>query len=116
MFNRSLDQGLTWLTNEIPIDPMPSGWDYAVPGIYRANGLPVTVCDVSGGPNNGTIYVNWSDQRNGASNTDVFLAKSSDGGKTWTAPVKVNNDHSNRQQVFTCLSSDQTNGIIYFDF
>lgn len=116
VFNRSLDQGLTWLTNEIPIDPMPSGWDYAVPGIYRANGLPVTVCDVSGGPNNGTIYVNWSDQRNGASNTDVFLAKSTDGGNTWTAPVKVNNDNSNRQQFFTWMSIDQTNGNLYFVF
>ncbi len=116
VFNRSLDQGLTWLSNEIAIDPMPTGWDYAVSGIYRANGLPVTVCDVSGGPNNGTIYVNWSDQRNGASNTDVFLAKSTDGGNTWSAPVKVNNDNSNRQQFFTWMSVDQTNGNLYFVF
>lgn len=116
VFNRSLDQGLTWLPNEIAIDPMPTGWDYAVSGIYRANGLPVTVCDVSGGPNNGTIYVNWSDQRNGASNTDIFLAKSTDGGNTWSAPVKVNNDNSNRQQFFTYMAIDQTNGNLYFVF
>ncbi len=116
VFNRSVDQGLTWLPNEIAIDPMPTGWDYAVSGIYRANGLPVTVCDVSGGPNNGTIYVNWTDQRNGPSNTDVFLAKSIDGGNTWSAPVKVNNDNSNRQQFFTWMSVDQTNGNLYFVF
>jgi hypothetical protein len=35
-------------------------------------GLPVTKCDLSGGAYNGTIYVNWTDQRNGEDNTDVF--------------------------------------------
>nr|MBK9651771.1 glycosyl hydrolase [Bacteroidota bacterium] len=80
VFNRSFDEGNTWLSSETPIDPMP-GWDYAIPGIYRANGLPVTACDVSGGAYTGTVYVNWSDQRNGASNTDVWLAKSTDSGR-----------------------------------
>ena len=38
-FNRSLDDGDTWLSQEIAIDPMPTGWDYAIPGIYRGNGF-----------------------------------------------------------------------------
>ena len=38
----------------------------------------------------GTIYVSWMDGRNG--DEDVFLKKSSDGGKTWTAPVRVNDN------------------------
>lgn len=29
-----------------------------IPGIVRCNGLPVTVCDLSGGQNQGTIYIN----------------------------------------------------------
>lgn len=116
VFNRSLDQGETWLPNEIAIDPMPTGWDYGIPGISRANGLPITKCDLSGGPNNGTIYVNWSDQRNGANDTDVFMSKSTDGGDTWSAPIRVNDDPAGKQQFFTWMDIDQTNGNLFFVF
>ena len=91
-FDRSSDKGETWLNEDIFITEQPGGWDYNIPGIYRANGLPFTTCDLSNGPHHGTIYVNWSDQRNGENDTDIWLAKSKDGGNTWTPPVKVDND------------------------
>ena len=116
VFNRSLDEGDTWLTQEIAIDPMPTGWDYTIPGIYRANGLPVTKCDLSGGANHGTIYVNWSDQRNGSNDTDVWLAKSTDGGDTWSAPIRVNDDGVGKQQFLSWMDIDQTNGNLHFVF
>lgn len=116
VFNRSLDQGNTWLTQEILVDPMPGGWDFDIPGLDRANGLPITKCDLSGGPNHGTIYINWSDQRNGSTDTDIWLTKSSNGGNTWSTPVKVNNDNSNKHQFFTWMDIDQTNGHLYFIF
>jgi len=116
VFNRSSDQGGTWLDHEIPVDPMPGGWDYDINGLQRCNGLPITTCDLSGGPNHGTIYINWSDQRNGIANTDVFLSKSTNGGNTWSTPVKVNDDESNRQQFLTWMAIDQTTGFIYFVF
>jgi hypothetical protein len=43
----------------------------------------------------GTLYLVWSDNRNGdnvTTDTDIFLARSSDGGNTWSAPIRVNND------------------------
>ena len=95
---------------------MPGGWAYSISGINRANGLPITTCDLSNGPNRGTIYVNWSDQRNGKDNTDIWLAKSTDGGETWSSPKRVNDDSSRRQQFFTWMSIDQTNGYLYFVF
>jgi len=116
LFNRSLDEGKTWLAEEIQIDPMPGGWDLDISGIGRANGFPVMKCDLSGGPNNGTIYVNWSDQRNGIDNTDIWLSKSSDQGQNWTPPLKVNNDNSGHQQFFTWMDIDQTNGNLHFIF
>ncbi len=116
VFNKSLDDGLTWLNNEIAIDPMPTGWDYAIPGVYRGNGLPITKCDLSGGPNHGTIYVNWSDQRNGANDTDVWLSKSIDGGDTWSSPARVNDDPPGKHQFFTWMDIDQTNGNLHFVF
>lgn len=116
VFNRSKDQGETWLKEEIKIDPMPGGWNYAIPGLMRANGLPVTACDTSKGLFQGTIYVNWSDQRNGTTNTDIWLSKSTDGGDTWSEPVKVNDDFSNKHQFLTWMSIDQTTGYLYFVF
>lgn len=116
VFNRSLDQGETWLTEEILIDSMPGGWNQNISGIYRANGFPITKCDLSKGPNHGTIYVNWSDQRNGEHNTDIWFSKSIDGGNTWSSAVKVNNDNTDRQQFFTWMDIDQTNGNLHFVF
>jgi len=116
VFDRSLDQGETWLEDDIFISDIGGGWDYAIPGIYRANGLPVTVCDTSGGPYNGSIYVNWTDQRNGFNDTDVWLARSTDGGNTWSDPIRVNDDPPARQQFFTWMAIDQTNGYLYFVF
>jgi hypothetical protein len=116
MFNKSYDQGETWMTNEMVISTIPSGWDYSISGISRANGLPFVQCDLSGGSNNGTIYVNWSDQRNGVLDTDIWLIKSTDGGNSWTSPTKVNDDPPGKQQFFTSMALDQTNGNLYCVF
>lgn len=116
LFDRSLDGGNTWLNTDIFVDPMPDGWNYEVSGIYRANGLPVTTCDISGGPQHGTIYINWTDQRYGTTDTDVWLAKSTDGGNTWTTGIRVNDDPPGKQQFFTWMDIDQTNGYLYFVF
>lgn len=116
-FSSSYDQGSTW-TQEISIDPMPGGWNYDIPGIYRANGLPVTKCDLSGGPHHGDIYVNWSDQRNGVENTDVWISQSSDEGKTWSEVKRVNQDESISHQFFTWMDIDQATGnifVVYYD-
>ncbi|WP_167856408.1 T9SS type A sorting domain-containing protein [Hymenobacter metallicola] len=116
VFNRSLDRGQTWLPRERTIVSQPGGWDYAVPGIYRANGLPVTACDVSPGPHRGNLYVNWTDQRNGPTDTDVWLARSTDGGQTWSAPIRVNDDPPGRHQFFTWMTIDQKTGYLWFVF
>lgn len=116
VFNKSIDYGNTWLENETLIDSFPGGWDYSISGIFRANGLPITACDTSNSSYRGTIYVNWSDQRNDSTNTDIWLSKSTDEGQTWSPPKRVNDDNSNRQQFFTWMTIDQTNGYLYFIF
>jgi hypothetical protein len=116
VFNKSLDQGNSWLNKELLVSSIPGGWDFSITGIYRANGFPITACDLSNGVNRGTIYINWSDQRNGTNNTDIWLVKSTDGGQTWSSPTKVNDDNSNNQQFFTWMTIDQTTGYLYFVF
>jgi len=114
VFDKSTDEGNTWLANDVFVDGMPYGWDYDIPGISRANGLPITKCDLSGGSNHGTIYINWSDQSNGINNTDVWLAKSTDYGNTWSSPIRVNQDNSQKHQFFTWMEIDQSTGYLYF--
>ncbi len=116
VFNRSLDGGATWLPRETKIADIGGGWNYEISGLFRCNGLPFTACDTSQSPYRGTVYVNWSDQRNGETNTDVWLAKSTDGGKNWSQPIRVNDDGSNRQQFMSSMTLDQSNGWLWFLF
>ena len=97
---------------------MPGGWDFSVEGLDRANGMPVTAVDLSNRPRKGTLYVNWIDARNG--DPDVFVMSSRDGGETWTAPVRVNDDppKNGKVQFFTWMSVDPADGsvnIVFYD-
>ncbi|HMN23250.1 MAG TPA: T9SS type A sorting domain-containing protein [Ignavibacteriaceae bacterium] len=115
LFDKSTNGGTTWGA-DVFVSTIPGGWDYSIPGISRANGLPITACDTSQSLFRGNIYINWSDQRNGTGNTDIFLSKSTDGGNTWSAVKKVNDDNTTRHQFFTWMTIDQTTGILYFVF
>jgi len=114
-FDKSLDGGQTF-GEDIPVTPLPGGWDIDVAGIYRCNGMPITACDISDSPYRGHIYILWSDQRNGVGDTDVFLVKSADGGKTWGRVTRVNDDPPGRQQFFPWMTIDQKTGNIYAVF
>ena len=115
VFDRSLDGGVTF-GKDVFVTSQPGGWDFDVSGIYRANGMPVTACDISNSSHRGTIYICWSDQRNGADNTDIFLVRSLDGGTSWSAPARVNDDPTATHQFFVWMTIDQSTGYLYFVF
>jgi hypothetical protein len=114
-FDKSTDGGNTWLSNDIYVCDQRGGWDYAISGIYRANGLPVTVCDNSNGPYRGNIYINYTDSVT-TGDHDVMLVKSTNGGANWSTPLKVNYDFTGKEQFFTWMTIDQTTGYLYFVF
>ncbi len=113
VFKKSLDGGKTWTAQEKKIAPVIGGWDYDISGIDRCNGLPMIVCDISNSPYRGTLYLSWSDQRNGSDNTNIWFVKSSDGGDTWSKPMRINNDDSHRQHFMTWLTIDPVTGYLY---
>jgi len=116
VFDKSLNHGETWLNDDIFVADIPGGWAYDIPGINRCNGMPVTACDISNGAYHGNIYINWSDQRNGINDTDIWFSKSTDSGNSWSAPKRVNDDPPGKHQFFTWMTIDQTNGYIYIVF
>lgn len=112
-FDVSFDEGISWLKEDLIIAYQPGGSHFDVPGISKANGLPVTACDISDGPFKGNIYVNWSDQKNGSHNTDIWIVKSSDGAQSWSSPIKVNKDKTETHQFFSWMTIDQKTGYLY---
>nr|WKN38802.1 sialidase family protein [Tunicatimonas sp. TK19036] len=115
-FDRSTDEGKTWLAQDIVVADQPRGWSQTIDGMDRCNGMPVTVCDISNSPHRGTIYVNWTDQRNGRDDTDVWISKSNDSGTTWSEPIRVNDDEAGHQQFLTWMALDPTTGYLYVVF
>ncbi|MEI6435696.1 MAG: T9SS type A sorting domain-containing protein [Bacteroidota bacterium] len=116
MFDRSTDQGETWLDTDINLTGFPVQWITTIPGIQTGVSFPMIVCDRSSGPNHGTIYINWSDKRSGANDANIWLSKSTDGGSTWSAPFRVNDDGPGRHQFFNYITVDQVTGKIYVVF
>jgi len=118
MFDRSLDQGITWLNEDINVTNQHVNWIYNIPGVQLGVSFPIIACDRSGGSNNGNIYICWADQRNGYNDTDVFMVKSEDGGLSWSIPTRINDDPPDRHQFFPFLTVDQVNGkvwLVFFD-
>lgn len=115
-FDRSIDNGKTWLAKDKLVAIQTGGWDIEIPGVGRANGMPVTMVDNSGGKNDGTIYVLYGDQLKGVNDSDVWLVKSADQGVTWSAPLRVNKDLQGAHQFFPWLTIDQSTGNLYAVF
>jgi hypothetical protein len=115
-FDSSLDGGRTWLDNDIRAARIAGGWSHDIPGIGRANGMPVTGTDLSSGPLRGSVYICWADQRNGEHDTDIFFTYSRDGGNTWGPEIRVNKDGPGKQQFFPWMAVDQANGHIHIVF
>jgi Neuraminidase (sialidase) len=92
---RSTDGGQTW-SREIVISDNP-----AAPDVDPDTGFPLRTgggTDLFGGlpdvavdPDSGALYVTWADSRfSGGAHNDIALSRSTDGGRTWSTPAKVN--------------------------
>src|SRR5262249_17487028 len=67
----------------------------------------------------GDIYVVYPDQPNGAADkADIFFTESTDGGKKWSKPIRVNDDATNNDQwqPALALTPDGSHvGIFWYD-
>lgn len=115
-FDRSVDSGKSWLQNDKKVVQQKAGWNIKIPGIGRANAMPVTGCDISNGIYNGRIYINYADQKVENENTDIWLVSSDDGGESWSSPIRVNDDSTETHQFFHWLAVDPVTGYLYVVF
>jgi hypothetical protein len=113
-FDRSLDEGVTWLDPDVMIGP------YVEPrsplnGDFRNYLVPAIAVDRSGGSFHGRIYVVWGDGRFG--DPDILLSYSDDLGDTWSTAVRVNDDAvgNDADQWFPWVVVDD-NGQVHVTF
>jgi hypothetical protein len=116
------DRGLTWTA------PIEVGTAFFLPISDPDTGGPVRVGepipDVAVDPGNGNLYVTWLDSRfNNFQHDDVLLSSSTDGGQTWSVPIKVNQTPATgpdgNQQAFipsVAVASNHTVAVTYYDF
>ena len=68
----------------------------------------------------GAVYVVWADARfaGGANRVDAVLSRSTNGGRTWSTPVKVNKTPvpAAAFNATVEVSEDGTVGVLYYDF
>jgi hypothetical protein len=114
--DKSIDEGATWQTIDVLAATQPGGWNIAVPGFIRTNGLPIATVDNSLGNYNGRIYICWADTSNGTDNCDIFIAYSINQANNWSAPIKVNTDNGVAHQFSPWMTIDQATGYIYIVF
>ncbi|MBM3405607.1 MAG: hypothetical protein FJY10_12060, partial [Bacteroidetes bacterium] len=90
----------------------------------RVNSFPVMAVDISGGAYNGNIYIVWCNIGvpgiNTGNDKDVYIIKSADGGTTWSAPIRVNQDPAGlgKEHYFPWITCDPVTGslsVVYYD-
>jgi hypothetical protein len=112
-FDRSFNNGETWLSNDLPLTKQVGGWSMDIPGLDRSNGMPVLMMDNSPGRYHGSLYIIWADQRNGEDDTDIWMIRSINKGDNWTEPQRINQDGPGKHQFLPWIAVDQTNGYVY---
>lgn len=121
-FNKSTDGGLTWSPGASVASGLPS------PGYFDlqnsnpksrttpGTGILATSFPTAAAGPDGTLYVAWNDFPNGSClvpgnpdspcfNSDVRLSLSRNGGKSWSAPVKVTDETNATDQFFPWIAT-----------
>jgi PKD repeat protein len=93
-FNKSTNGGSTFGTAGTAITNIKGIRETGVLKSMRVNSFPSMAIDISGGTNNGNIYIVWTNigvpGTNTGTNKSVYIIKSTNGGTSWSTPVRVN--------------------------
>lgn len=85
-------------------------------GGTRVSSFPSMGVDRSTGPRRGTIYIVYPDRSTG--DADIYVNKSTDGGATWGAKIRVNGEPvgNGKQQWMSSCAVDASNGALNISY
>jgi len=114
MIVRSIDKGTNWSAPIKVADLLAVGAKDPETGAPVRDGADLPQMAVSP---SGVLYMAWADARfSGGAHDAIALTHSSNGGMTWSAPVRVNGDPSAEAfQPSVHVRSDGTISVTYFD-
>jgi hypothetical protein len=108
------DGGTTFGPTHV-ISPDRAGFQVCVPAQNLRCALVYPACgaDASTGPNRGALYCSWMDLT-ATNGTDIFLSRSANGGTSWSAPLRVNDDPAGvaNDQFNQWLAVDPADGSV----
>lgn len=110
---RSRDKGKTWGPIEMIAELNTGNMRDPATGDLIASGSSLAAVAVD--PKRGTMYVSWVDTRFDGVTPSVALTKSSDGGRTWSAPARINTASAAAFTQSVTVAKDGTVGVSYFD-
>ena len=117
-FSKSTDGGATFEPAFRAINNIHGIRADGVPQNMRTASFPVMDVDISDGVYSGNIYIVWPNKGYPGVNTgndiDVYMIRSTDGGTTWSDPIRVNQDPVGQGKVHyqPWLSVDPVNGVL----
>ncbi|MEZ5147269.1 MAG: PKD domain-containing protein [Bacteroidales bacterium] len=91
---------------------------------HRVNSFPSMAVDISGGANDGSIYIVWSNigvpGTNTGTNISVYMIRSVNGGTSWSTPIRVNQgpNVAGKESYFPWITCDPETGnlgVIFYD-
>ncbi len=117
LLDKSTDGGTTWnalggdkqVAMITPVD--------AINALTRAATNPSLAVDAGSGRFRGSVYLVWHDGRYG--DADILLSRSSDGGVSWSSPIRVNDDltGNGKDQIFPWVNvePDGKINVMWYD-
>jgi hypothetical protein len=130
---KSVNGGASWGTPKV-IATSKDSYDIGIPSFANRRALIYTSGGAFKDATRNNVYVTWTDLSgntgctapanepgtNAASacKTRIWFSRSTDGGTTWSAPVKINDQASNNDQFNQWLAVDETTGnigVMYYD-
>src|SRR5207244_5093949 len=96
------------------------GFDFIPPQQDRSVDAEVGLAwDRTGGVHDGRVNLVYTrEQKNESDDTDGFVRHPDDDGATWSAPVRVNDDHTRNSQFLPKIALDETSGniaVVWYD-
>jgi hypothetical protein len=90
------------------------GFDYVPVQPHRSVDAEANLAwDRSGGPHTGRVYAIWTQEvKNESDNMDIMFQYSDNGGATWSAARRLNDDQGTNSQVNPAIAVDQASGAV----